>query len=242
MKDFIKYFNVIVHAPKPKSVPVGTIVAITVLCILNILAVGDGSCWFAFYALFIFAAAIAVFQCCCESPNMEAAFPANHRKKLAYRFLTPFILFLIVTAVMFTVILMVYVIRWMFETHFRFDFDVFVKEMFKALGVYGGLFGLAYLIIMYSAGMITGFIKRRKNRNIFLACFCISEFICYLIMGVHYNNFDDAYSGPRLPFSTHYYASMNRPWLLIVFCFLVAAGMLGIAIYLGVKHYDPKKF
>lgn len=241
MKEFLNYFKVITRVPKFRTVPIGTIIAIVALYLINIFAVADGSCWFAYLALFAFVMGISVFYRCYDSPNMEAAFPVNHKKKLLFRFLSSLLLFLIFVVAVIVVVILVYFFRWISEPLFTFDLWI-IRDAFRALGLYGWLFGIAYFIVMYSAGMITGFIKRRRNRNIFLACLCGGVLLFYLITGITYNNNYDEFSGPRLPFSEHYYEFMRLPWLFIVFCFLIAAAMLGWAIYLGIKHYNPKKF
>lgn len=172
---------------------------------------------------------------------METALPLNHRKKLIFRFLSSLLLFLIFVVTVIAVVILVYFIRWISES--LFDFDLYIiKEASYILGLYGWLFGIAYFIVMYSAGMIAGFIKRRRNRNIFFACFCGGVFLFYVITFITYRNDYDRYSGYRLPFSRHYFECMQMPWLFIIFCFLIAAAMLGWAIYLGIKHYNPKKF
>ncbi|MDE7439020.1 MAG: hypothetical protein K2N23_00690 [Clostridia bacterium] len=241
MKQFLNYYRMLTHGPTLKSLPVGTIIAVAVLYLINILGVGDGSGIFPFLATFSFFIGIVLF-CAYGSPNLEAVFPIGHKKKLLFRFLSSVFSFIIALVCGFTVIMIIQFIIWIFEPAAVYEFADDCKSVFDSMGVYGGLFGLAYLLVMYSSGMIAGFLKRRKMRNIFLACLCIGVFLFYLITALCYNSYSDAFSGPRLPYAAYYYECMRMPWLFLAFCFLIAAGMLGWAIYLGVKHYNPKKF
>ena len=230
--QFFLYFKSILRAPRPKSAPLVPIISVFVIFFLGAVYSMDSAICPTVGAL-AFVSGISIFYGCNPSPNLENAFPINHRKKLAYRFLSSLFWLLIMLVIIIAVISLGGLIAW--------DFTGFTV-LFDELGLYSVLFSLAYTVIMYSAGMIAGFLKRRKHRNIFLIVLCVAVFLAFLIMVVIYQNSFDEYSGYRPPFAEIYYAQMGMPWLFITFWLLIALGMLGWAIYLGVKHYDPKKF
>ena len=230
--QFFLYFKSILRAPKPKSAPIVPLISVFVIFFLGAVYSMDSILCSAVASL-AFVSGISLFYGCNPSPNLEAAFPINHRKKLAYRFLSSLFLLLIMIIVVIAVLSIGGLIAW--------DFTEFTV-LFDELGLYSVLFSLAYSVILYSAGMIASFLKRRKYRNIFLILLCFAVFLAFLIMAITYKNNNDWNSGYRSPFAEIYYGQMALPWLFITFWYLVAAGMLAWAIYLGVKHYDPKKF
>lgn len=238
---FLKYFKTVTSASKIKA-DTGSIICIVIICMINCLTVIDKGGWVAYIATLPLWAGIWIFNRCLGTPNMECGFPADHRKKLAYRFLSSLLMFFLIIFAMLCAFIFFELISWIFDAGRVKEFAEGVKDTFAAIGVYGTLFGLSFAIIMYSSGMLVNFMVRRRNRNIFLVCLCIILLLFYLITGVTYVNGKDPNSGPRLPFSAYYYGSMNLPWLFILFCFLFAFGMLGWAIYLGIRHYNPKKF
>ena len=234
--QFLLYFKSIFRAPRPKSAPIVPLVSIFVIFFLGAVyssVYSLGNIFFSAVASLAFTSGISVFYGCYQSPNLEAAFPLNHKKTLAYRFLSSLFLLLIMIVVVIAVVAIGDLIAW--------DFTEFVN-FFTEIGLYSVLFSLAYTVILYSAGMIAGFIKKRKNRNIFLIVLCITVFIAFVIMAVMYKNDLDAYGWYRPPFLEIYYSQIGLPWLFVTIWFLIAAAMLAWAIYLGVKHYDPKKF
>ncbi|MDE7439021.1 MAG: hypothetical protein K2N23_00695 [Clostridia bacterium] len=158
---------------------------------------------------------------CCSSPNLETAFPINHNKKLVYRFLSSLFMFLVAVAVIIALIAIVLSISSSVQNFLN---------SFSEMGLYSGLFSFAYIVVMYSSGMIAGFLQRRKHRNIFLILLCVAIFLSSLIMSVYTRDLDE-YSGCRLPFSEMYYGQIGLPWLFITFWILIAAGMLGWSIY-----------
>ncbi len=242
MKSFFNYFQIVTHMPQRKSVPVAPIISIAVIyCISLFLSGANG--WLSMISVFAFGTGITLFCTGFGSPNLEAVFPVSHRKKLLYRFASALFLTLLVTVTVFVLVITTVLIVQIFVPSTLQDAVADIRYGFEATGLYGGLFSLAYLIMLYSSGMIAGFLKRRKTRNIFLAVLCIALFFSDFFMGLpsYYDilNSEHKFAGP---FSAVCYEAMSLPWLAIVFWFLVAAGMLGWAIYLGVKHYDPEKF
>ena len=230
--QFLLYFKSILRAPRPKSAPLIPIISVLVIFFLGaVYSMDNVLC--STVASLAFVSGISLFYGCNPSPNLEATFPINHRKKFAYRFLSSLFLLLIMIVCVIAVISIGGLIAW--------DFSRFTV-LFDELGLYSVLFSLAYTVIMYSAGMIANFLKRRKHRNIFLILLCVAVFLAFLIMAIVYKNNNDWNSGYRPPFAEIYYAQMGLPWLFTLFWFLIAFGMLGWAIYLGVRHYDPKKF
>ena len=230
--QFLLYFKSIFRAPKPKTAPIAPLISVFVIFFLGAVYSFD-SMFCSAVASLAFVSGISLFYGCNPSPNLEAAFPINHRKKLAYRFLSSLFLLLIMIVIIIAVVAFGDLIVW--------DFSEFA-DFFSEIGLYSLLFTLAYTLILYSAGMITSFLKSRKYRNIFLIVLCVAVFLAFVIMAIVYKNNNDEFSWYRPPFVEIYYGQIGLPWLFVLIWFLIAAGMLGWAICLGVKHYDPKKF
>ncbi len=242
MKKFLYYFRIVSRLPQSKSIPVVPIISAAFIYFISVFLSGANG-WAPIIAASVFGFGIALFCTCYGSPNLEAVFPVSHGKKLLYRFMSVLLMFVLFIATLFAVSCLIFLIVCIFVPSTLSEVGSDVKNMFEQTGLYGGLFSVAYFIILYAAGMITGFLKRRKARNIFLICLCVALFLAYFFMGLPYynsiNNSEHTFAGP---FSSACYAAMALPWLAIVFWFVIAAGITGAAIYLGVKHYDPKKF
>lgn len=248
--EFFNYFKALLRSPRPKSVQVFLFVSVYVIFFVSTFAGGVAGV-FTFLAAIAFASSISIGYCCNSKPNLEGAFPVNHNKKLLYRFLSSLLMFLIVVAIIIAVMIVIFIISLIFVLIFGGSPDVFndpefsedVTETintFSYIGVNGGLSALAYYILLYSGGMIAGFIKKNKHRNIYLLCLLAGIILTLIIMVLPYyaQNSDYLIS----PFSQTCFDAMAVPWLCTVIWFLAAFGALGVSIYMGIKHYDPKKF
>ena len=242
MKNFFYYFRTVSRLPQSKSMPVAPVISAAVIYFISLmLSAGNG--WVPIIAVAAFGSGTVLFCNRYGSPNLEAVFPVSHGKKLLYRFMSVLLMLILFVITLLAVCVLIILVVHIFVPSSLSEVGQDVKNMFTETGLYGGLFGVAYFIILYSAGMITGFIKRRKVRNIFLICLCVALFLSHFFMGLPYynsiNNPEHTFVGP---FSSACYAAMSLPWLAIAFWFVIAAGITCAAIYLGVKHYDPKKF
>ena len=223
--EFFNYFFALKRAPRPKSQPVALFIAGYAL-FFSSFYLGGVVGWFPFLAALAFAAGLTISYMCNSTPNLETVFPVNHKKKLIYRFLSSLLMFLMLTAMVVITILVVLAIsfifasiasggfEWLHEEEFVTDTNIMVNKVFGSMGVYGGLFGLAYFVILYSAGMVTGFIKKRKTRNIFLTCLCAGVALSWLIMCIPYiiKNSSLSLSGAS-PFNSACYEAMSAPWV-----------------------------
>ncbi len=238
--QFLNYFKMVLRAPRPKATPIALWIAGYFVFFFGIYAGKE------IIASFAFLASMVMCYYFNSTPNMEAVFPVNHRKKLAYRFLSSLLMYLCMLAVVFVVGVVVFLITAVFVSISEGGFDWINKtpvegDIFGGFNVYGLLFGFAYLIIMYSAGMITGFFKKRKTRNVWLACLCIAVVLAFVLMSLPYCVENGVFALVS-PVSRECYEAMSLPWLSTVIWLLIAFGALGTVIYMGIRHYDPKKF
>ena len=183
--QFLNYFKMVLRAPRPKASPIALWIAGYFVFFFGIYAGKE------IIASFAFLAGMVMCYYFNSTPNMEAVFPVNHRKKLAYRFLSSLLMYLCMLVVVFVVGVVVFLITAVFVSISEGGFDWINKtpvegDIFGGFNVYGLLFGFAYLIIMYSAGMITGFFKKRKTRNVWLACLCIAVVLAFVLMSLPY--------------------------------------------------------
>lgn len=193
--------------------------------------------------LFLCGAVVGV--CLNNKPNVATLMPISPKKSLVFRYVSPFILCVIVAALILAVMvvsgLTVLAVMAIVDGGLNFeDSGDEIEEIVYSMGVYGGIFAAAYFVIMYSASMITGFIQSRKIRNWYLVGFMIILFAAILLTGTPY--YVDAGTDRYIasPFINVCYESMRLPWLCITFWCLAAAALLGTAIYLGIKRYFKK--
>lgn len=186
-------------------------------------------------------------------PNLVLLTPISGKRKCVYDFLTALYFTLIAVFMAVAVVLFFFMIGLIIGliTNAISGGGSSEEESSElatqAMGVHGGLFAAIYFIILYSGGMIGGYIKRRKYRNIYLGCFLVA-----LVLGIVLTeqSAHDAYkltlttSFPMFasPFTEITYQCMNLPWLCTALWGVAAIAFLAAAVYLAWQYHKPKKY
>lgn len=180
------------------------------------------------------------------SPNPAKLMPISGKRRCVYDFLIALYYAFIALTVVALVTGVVALIAWVAVSASGGAESGGEENPFTLnCGVYGGIFSAAYVLIMYSAGMISGFFKRRKQRNIFLAVLVIC-----ITLGLLFTGLPHLVNGVKIPdyppfgspFSSLCYESMKLPWLCSLLWCLVAVVSFASAVYTGIKYNKPEKY
>ncbi len=247
--SFFGYFRALGYAPVKKNAQISKGVACYLTFLITFFIAGISgnlySLLFAFIASMLFLTCIIAGGCCDNTPNLVQMMPLSHKRKTLYRFLAPFWMFILIAAFLLAVFIVVGTVIAVIAAIAQSaggaasDGTSEEEEVFYAMGVYGGIFSFLYIVFMYSCGMIAGFIKKNKYRNVFLLSVCGAIVISFVLMSVPRISRG---GGLESPFVSACYESMALPWLCITIWGILAAAALGTAIYLGIKSSNPKKF
>ena len=179
-----------------------------------------------------------------KTPNIASMMPISCKRELVYRFLAAFVMALFIFAVVAVVFIVISVITFLFALIPTCSGDApeggeVIEAITFKMGAYGGIFSAAYIVLAYSAGVLSTFFKRRRNRNIFFGVFSAALLLGLLCTALPYN-LDPIYESAGLtmgsPFIGACYQVMGAPWLCVTLWCLVAAGTLGAAVYMGIKR------
>lgn len=179
-----------------------------------------------------------------KTPNIASMMPLSGKRELLYRFFASMVMAIWIFAVVAAVVILISVITFLFALIPNCAEDApeggeVIEAISFKIGVYGGIFSAAYIVLMYSAGVLSTFFKRRKNRNIFFGLFSAALLVGLLCTALPYN-LDPIYKNAGLPVGSPFigacYEVMGAPWLCVTLWCLVAAGTLGAAVYMGIKR------
>jgi len=196
--------------------------------------------------LFFAAAMTGAYRNC--TPNLSKLLPISGKRKWLYDNLIVFFYTFIGLIIAVVIIGIIFLIVWLALTISGGGESVDETEdspFMYNIGVYGGIFSAAYVVILYSAGLISGYLKSRKQSNIFLAGFVVALVLGLIFTGLPY--YFKGIHGPEQPlfcspFIQNCYEHMAVPWLCSLLWGLVAAGIFAAAIYSGLKYHKPKKY
>lgn len=255
--SFFVYFKAMMYMPRQKNDFVLSFILVYIMLLVNAMTgILSGN----LIALIIVFLSIVLLMSCFivgnsvnNRPNLAEMLPLNHKTKLLYRFLSPIwlgilsILILVAAFVVFGLISsMIGLILSAFsnpETSEIIEAEDQTEKIFgNAMGVYGGIFTAAYVLLIYSAGMIYIFLKRKKHRIIFWFCFMAFMIVSFLLMVLPYSHNIDGLGDSISPFVAKCYEPMAMPWLCVAVWCLIAVAAFGTAVYLGIKSCDPKKY
>ena len=183
-------------------------------------------------------------------PNLVSLMPVSYKRRIVYDFLGAIAYTLIVLFIIGCIFFIGFIIGRIVSAVSggvvpdEDDADIAFKFI-NNIDVYGGIFCAVYCLITYSAGIISSCFKKRRHRNIFLLCFVIALGLGVALSGIPYvMHLPESAGRLRLamPFVSDCYKYMAAPWLCTLLWCIVAAGMLGTAIYLSYKYHKPKAF
>ena len=247
MKQFFNYFRALNFTPKPKRVQFVAIFAGVLIFYLNFIfaileAENPIAVVLSFLCSFVFLSGLILSNYFGSSPNLYSLIPISSKKSLLYRFLSVLFMFVLMVVIAVAVFAFITLIAFLFslipacngEAELPDDGLNFPEAVYYPIGLYGGLFFAAYFILMYASGMIIGLCKKRKSRNIYTVCLFVGLFISMMATATS--------SDFVAPFVNACFEAMALPWLCILYWFILAFAMLGAAIFMGVKYYNPKKF
>ena len=247
VKQFINYFNAALRSPRHRRLQIFFFFFFYILLFNGVifattLSLNFYTGFLAFIAELAFLAAVVMNGHHLCRPNLVSQMPIGTNKSLAFRFLAALALFVCFVLAIFLFFFACWAITAIFalmvgETP-PYDFWIIYDEFdhYSRIGMYGGLFSAGYFVIMYSAGMLSGFFKRRAHRNIFLACFAAALFFILLFYSVPHSEVIASGS----PFTEHCFLTMAYPEVAITVWLVIAAAMLGCTVYMGVKRYKTK--
>lgn len=182
------------------------------------------------------------------SPNLARLIPISGKRKCLYDYFAVLLYTLIGIVCAALVIGIFALIVWAATSAFGGAEDGGATEEILVRyhsGVYSGIFCAAYVIILYSAGMLGGYFKSRKRRNIFYALFIFALILgLFFTMIPYLNNAQASSENSALvsPFVEECYAYMKLPWLCVLFWCLIAAAMLFWSVYKSRQYHNPKKY
>lgn len=167
-----------------------------------------------------------------NTPNLISIMPLSRRKNILYKFFGALVYFLVimffVVALLFVMSLIIFGVTMIIEaasgniSGSEGEVIEEINEMPK-MGVHGGIFAAVYFVFSYSAGMITGAIKNRKIRAVFLACVVAAVVIAMIVL--------------KNPFLAESYDKISIPWLITALCIIAAIAALSAAVCLWIKKY-----
>lgn len=180
------------------------------------------------------------------NPNLAKLMPLSGKRKCVYDFLlTLFYSLVAIIAVAVLIGIIALIVLTVVQATGGAESGGGDNPFLYPVGVYGGIFCAAYIVILYSAGMISGYIKNRRRRNIFLTAFLVAVAAGILLTGLPYI-LNGVYDPELLrfcpPFIDECYKYMKLPWLCSVAWGLTAAGTFVSAVYMGREYHKPKKY
>ena len=125
-----------------------------------------------------------------------------------------------------------------------FDFEELAA--IREVGLLGGLFCAIYVIICYSVATIAGLTKKKLYKYLTLTAFVVINAIIFLAVSASSPTdgtgeaFIFIYQCSL--FTAKSYTLLPGLWALLMCCGLIAAGLLGFAIYLTCKRFGVKKY
>lgn len=200
---------------------------------------------FASCALFLAGTILGVFRNI--KPNVSMLMPISYKRRFLYDFLGV-IYYATVGIVIGSLVVLFFagigILIAVLSGSASPDVEEGSELVFNATGVHGGIFCVAYAVMLYSAGLISGYFKKRKFRNIFLVVFVFTVALMQFIPFALYNSIILVGSEENLasPFIEKCYEAMSLPWLYTVISCLCAAGLFVAALYMGYKYHKPKNY
>ena len=179
-----------------------------------------------------------------SAPNLVSLMPLSGKRRCVYDFLA--VLWFTFIGIIFIALFIALIafIAWVVTAVGGGEVDEEVKAFFSnEIGLYGGIFCAAYTVILYSAGMIGGYLKAGRRRNGFFAAVIVAILLGLFFTGLSYMNNSEVSTGVSsicAPFVNKCYAYMQFPWLCVLFWCLIAAGMFATAIYMSWNYHKPK--
>lgn len=210
-----------------------------------------------FVIAIVCASALALFVLCLgygkrieTTPNNVNILPISHRKKTVWYMLAPFFSLIIGLVVFFIVMLVFFGIESLIlycngkDIIPLFDFEELAA--IREVGLLGGLFCAIYVIICYSVATIAGLTKKKLYKYLTLTAFVVINAIIFLAVSASSPTdgtgeaFIFIYQCSL--FTAKSYTLLPGLWALLMCCGLIAAGLLGFAIYLTCKRFSVKKY
>lgn len=252
--SFYNYLTGVSYKPTQKSRFVANILTFYFLLFFYTfgtvftLSISSAICAFIGAILFIAGAQLGLFRNI--KPNLATLMPISYKRRIVYDFLgaivcTVIAILLFCLVVLFGVILGIIIAAISGDVSANEEDAEIAVTIFRSVGAYGGVFCAVYCLITYSAGLLSSYFRRRKNRNIFLLCFVIAMGLGTTFSGLPYAMHSPEATGrfkTMLPFVDECYRYMSAPWLCTLLWCLVAAGMLAAAIYMSYRYHKPKAF
>lgn len=184
--------------------------------------------------LFYFSLLIGLQSEC--SPGVTKLLPMGYKRKLVYRYCSALLYALLVIVLFVVIIFIIGLIVFLCVTItsggvVAEEAEEESEEVLRMMGVYGGIFGAAYILLMYSAGMLAGYIAQRRVRNVFLAVFFAA-----LICGMLLTSVPSGFIGPL---ANDCFTAMSLPYLAVTVWAVLAVGMFCASVYIGYRHEKP---
>lgn len=181
-----------------------------------------------------------------SAPNLVILAPLSGKRKCVYDFLAVLLfVFIGIMVIAFFIALIAFII-WAVTSVGGGEADTAVDAFFaNGTGLYGGIFCAAYTVILYSAGMVGGYFKSRKRRNIFFTVFIVCILSGLIFTGLPYlASWVKISDYPPLasPFSSVCYSYMKLPWLCIALWCVIAVAMFVSAVCMGYRYYKSNKY
>ena len=209
------------------------------------------------FSLITFASALIIGEYLRNAPSLATLMPLSERKKLIYRFTSSLYMLLriiLCIAVGFLTIIIlgsiIFAISDAVKGGIASDSSDESNPLTVLMGTYGGIFAAAFVIICFSAGIISGYFKKSKNRNMFIFCFLIAVILSFIFTGLpyllaHRHTMAATHAITTKivsPFIEACYADMSVPWLCSLLWCLAAAGSLSAAIIIGIKKMKSSEY
>lgn len=205
----------------------------------------------------ICASSLALFVLCLgygkrmeTTPNNVNTLPVSHRKKTVWYLLAPFFSLIIGLVVFFIGTLVFYGILCLISYCNGQEiiplFDLEELTALREVGLLGGLFCAIYVIICYSVATIAGLTKKKLYRYLTLTAFVIINAVIFLAVSASSPTQGTGeaviFAYECSLFTDKSYTLLPGLWALLMCCGLIAAGLLGFAIYLTCKRFSVKKY
>ena len=253
MKLF-SYVNAVIQAPRRKyQLKRADGMAVVFMFIINFIfgleyAFNGITFLVSFLCTFVFLSGLVIGDSYNRKPNIASLMPLTRKQNIVYRFVSVLILFLYILGIMLLAFLAISIVSYLiFVLPYGGDMDMngadeAAEFVGKQIGVYGGLFSICYFILMYSAGVISGFFTRRKHHNIYLLCVCAAIFVSFELMCLPYSKSSSRPTSvlginKASPFINASFEAMKLPQLCIAIWFVLAFASLGAAVYLAIRQY-----
>lgn len=196
--------------------------------------------------LFIAAGMTAAYRR--AQPNLASLMPLTSRKKVFYQFMSP-IFFVI------TVIVMMWLISTVFTLVFtllfsidRVSLDMFtvywrlIKEGVENMGGYGFTLFLFFTVICYAAGMVFGFIDKKRYQLLFAGGFYLMLIVAFYLITLPCKQTAGTFFFNPPPFYKTTLAYLKYPWLAVVLAGLAAVGAVVASVWFVNKKIGKKGY